>query len=66
MQDKVKSGTHQNMRKDYCLRRHAYTDANTYFGPDGYRRGCRACIKINDSARTARRRASRLELIPTD
>lgn len=40
-------------RTTHCPADHEYTEANTYFYPDG-RRGCRACLQAKGSARYQR------------
>ena len=48
-----------NVLKSHCPANHPYDAANTYVGPNGYRR-CRACSEVRNLRTTVRRRAERL------
>lgn len=42
--DAVRNGVHGQGRKTHCRQGHEYTDANTLYRPNGYRR-CRECTR---------------------
>ena len=49
--DSVKSGTHGESSKTYCVHGHEYTAENTYIVPSTGYRECRKCRQINEFTR---------------
>lgn len=50
--------TARNSAKTHCDHGHEFTEANTYRGPDGWRR-CRECTRLKNAAYHARKRRSK-------